>query len=472
MKKFVILLAALALGLSQVSCTSGKSSSDDQEITTDSTDAELERVDSADGTETSDAFLEETLPQEKLGEVAAAEPVNEEPAAPPAADVAQVDTLLPTDTAPASPATEAPAPVAMIDEGGTANDSLVTDAAPLPPPPSPVATIEAPKAEEPVQDNSVAATSDFNEPIKVATGSLKKVDEVPRKGPGGVWLNAVYIARPGDTFTKISKRIYGSKDQASSLRKSNSWISSLKPGNKVYYNSPKRPDDNSKVLTFFEDEGIAPEIYVAKEGDNIRSVSKELLGYSNAWQEVWSTNAVVSRGDLQPGTELRYWKSMPAAIELPAATNVAANAPAEMPAQPFVPQQAEVPVDSAPPPPPVAESTPPAEMPPPAQDMAAAQPPPPPPDMAIAPPQELPPPPPPPVAEVSPPPPPPPVETPVAAASVEDDSGAAEGGITSDTMVLGGAGALALILVGLIIARKRKQQKELAAFSSNAQVGT
>jgi hypothetical protein len=293
-------------------------------------------------------------------------------------------------------------------------------------------------------------------------------------------LNAVYIARPGDTFGKVSQIIFGSKDKVSHLRRSNSWISNLKPGNKVYYNSPKRPDDNSRVLTYFEEEGMAPEVYVAQEGDNIRSVSKKLLGYDNAWQEIWSTNSVVSRGDLQPGTELRFWKTAPTITDS-TPVNVASNSTLPAQTNVVIDQQA-----SAPPPPQEitpTENAPPAEMPP-AQDMAAVQPPPvqdsvqelppPPPEMAAAPPevppaQEMPPPPPPPVADNQPP--PPPADTAVATASTEED-GSSGGLFNSDTMLLGGAGAVALGLVGLIIARKRRQQKDLAAFNNNAQVGT
>jgi LPXTG-motif cell wall-anchored protein len=138
---------------------------------------------------------------------------------------------------------------------------------------------------------------------------LQKIAQAPWQ-VGKVWFNTVYIARPGDTLSKISQMIYGA-DKTAELKKGNKTLKnrSVRAGDKVYYNSPQRPDDAAKMITFYEDTGVNPELYVSKAGDNIVKVSKKLLGYSNAWKEVWATNSVESKDSLPEGTELRYWKA-------------------------------------------------------------------------------------------------------------------------------------------------------------------
>jgi hypothetical protein len=239
--------------------------------------------------------------------------------------------------------------------------------------------------------------------------------------------------------------IYGNADKAKDLKKANNG-KKVKPSEKIYYNSPQRPNDETKIATYYEDMGMMPEVYVSKEGDNLKKVSKELLGYDNAWKEVWALNGVESKAKLPAGTELRYWKGAPAA---PAPkTELAKN---EMP-----------------PPSPPNEMPPPPPPPPPMPDQSVAantanQLPPPPPPM----PNDMPPPPPPPPAEaVNPPPPPPPAKK---AAAKKEASAVA--GLDQDTMMmLGGAGIVAIGLASIIIIRKRRQKEMQAAFG-NTQVG-
>ena len=59
---------------------------------------------------------------------------------------------------------------------------------------------------------------------------------------------------------------------------------------KVYYNSPQRPSDSGRLLTYYEDLSVAPQQYVSKPGDNIRVVAQNLLGHERSWMEVWATN--------------------------------------------------------------------------------------------------------------------------------------------------------------------------------------
>lgn len=121
-------------------------------------------------------------------------------------------------------------------------------------------------------------------------------------------LNTVYMARPGDDISSISEKIYGD-DRSKDLLAANPHLKrGVKVGDKVYYESPNRPNDQSSLLTAFEDSNVPSETYVSKPGENIRGISQELLGDSRSWMEIWATNPDIdSKWALSPGTEIRYW---------------------------------------------------------------------------------------------------------------------------------------------------------------------
>lgn len=153
-----------------------------------------------------------------------------------------------------------------------------------------------------------AESSEASEPPPRVNIPLKKIASSPYK-KNGILINAVYVARPGDTLQAISEKIYG-QDKSAELKTLNSHIGSkkIKTGMKIYYNSPRRPNDEARLLTFYEDNGVSPSIYTSQEGDNIRVVSKKLLGDENSWKEIWATNSdVESKGVLSGGVQLRYW---------------------------------------------------------------------------------------------------------------------------------------------------------------------
>ncbi|MEI7973536.1 MAG: hypothetical protein WCH11_04130, partial [Bdellovibrio sp.] len=271
---------------------------------------------------------------------------------------------------------------------------------------------------------------------KPVAAALRKVEAVPFRRKG-VLLNAVYLARPGDTYDRISEKIYGDKSQVKTLKKVNSFIGNPKPGDKIYYNSPVRSSDESRIGNFYEDKGLPPQTYVAQEGDNIRKVSKKLLGYDQAWKEVWSTNSVESKGSLSAGTELRYWPA-DAGNSLPSTPSLATDMPPAPPVQDLPPPP---PVQDLPPPPPVAQanSTPPT-MP------------------------ELPPPPPP--EPVPPPPPPPPTAAP------KKSPATGQGILDQDMITLAAGGSIILAGLGaLIFIRNRRKQKEMRDAFGDTQVG-
>ncbi|MNL25083.1 hypothetical protein D3C87_1465480 [compost metagenome] len=210
------------------------------------------------------------------------------------------------------------------------------------------------------------------------------------------------------------------------------------------------------MLTYYEDNGIAPETYVAKEGDNIRQISKDLLGYKDAWKEVWASNSVDSKNAISAGTELRYWKG--GAVAAAPAPEMHQEIAAAPPAQEMAPP-AEMPMEMAPPP----QQADNMDMPPPPPDAMGGQemaPPPPPPDMA---------------QEMAPPPPPPPVEAinpPAPAAQEGGEEISALNGMDNDTtLALAVVGLAAAGLAILIVVRKKRRQKELEQHMDNTHVG-
>lgn len=445
MKKLIALLACLSLSLHITGCTSSDTREDSEEVaaeegaTDEALDGDLESVESTDTTAdtANEGFLDEQLPEDALGESSS---TTAETAPPPAVEDAPAtpgsDAFTGDEVAQGSEGTpdgfSAPPPV---DDGSTvagvdpgADTSLDTSA--------PADTSSS---------SSSSASSSLEETPAPVVASLKKIDSTPRKS-GGQLLNGVYVARPPDTWKSISTMVYGNADKASDIKSANSWIKGQpKAGDKVYYNSPQRPMDDTRVLTFQEDNGMAPEVYVAKDGDNLKTVSKELLGYDNAWKEVWATNAVDSKTELAAGTELRYWRSAPAPMTPPPSQDMAMNNP------PPPAEMAPPPAQDFPPPPP-------ADMPPP--DMAMNEMPPPPP-AEMAPPPDLPPPPP---ADAVNPPPPPPVAQQAIGEEVPADQ---------DTMMLLGGGAIiAAGLALLLVMRKRRQQRDMAAAFNDTHVGS
>lgn len=433
MKKILVASLATSLALLLTNCTSKKSENLDAPPAEDSLsldgdlsgadeldpniqgglDGELKPAESGSNLdETQAGFLDEQLDQDAF---AASDP-NAAPADPsmmsdPNAIPAPTDPSV-AETTPEpenAPPAELPPPevIAGVDPGAQV----------APPPEEPV--VVPPPEEIIVQAPKVSAP-------------LRKAEIIPFRR-SGILLNAVYLARPGDSYSKISEKIYGDGSKSKELRKINPWVKSPKPGDKIYYSSPQRPGDESRIANYYEDKNIQPSIYIAKDGDNLREVSKALLGYPQAWKEIWSTNSVDSKSELAAGTELKYWPT-----DAAPSMNLAENTPPP-------PMQEQFP------PPPMPEQLPPPMMagtmepPPPAADL-----PPPPPPMEMAPP----PPPPPPVAKKLPPPPAP--------------TGLLEG---DTAMLAGGAVAAVAALGALIMIRRRRAAKEMQAAFGDTQVG-
>lgn len=331
----------------------------------------------------------------------------------------------PTDAAP--PADQPPAPETAQAE---------------PPPPQPADNV--PLASEPASPPPIEDSHNNVAPAPAPVASLKKIKDAPFTS-GKTLLNTVYLARPGDTWKSVSQKIYGNPDKAKALAKANPFLKkNLKVGDKVYYNSPKRPEDHERMLTYYEDMGLEPQIYVAKSGDNLREVGKTLLGDKNSWKELWATNLEVdSKTDLPEGTQLRYWGDT-----------------AQAPAVAAAPAHEEG-LDAPPPPPPSA--TPP--MPPhlaqnPTPPMPPANEPPGPPPPSAAGTVEPPPPPPPPPPSALPVEPPAPMKAKPKVSAPADDS---------ETMALAAGAVLLLAAAGLFIVIRKKKARRQIDFNTSTQ---
>jgi|GEM_PF-2738836 len=137
---------------------------------------------------------------------------------------------------------------------------------------------------------------------------VKKIKTEPFSRNGRL-LNAVYIARPGDSLETISQKIFGI-DKSSELLADNSYLQNgIDPGDKVYYTSTSRPADKSIIKVFYEDVGLQAKTYLTETNDDMRRLGSKLLGFQEGWKEIWAINPnVISKSGLTPGIELRYWK--------------------------------------------------------------------------------------------------------------------------------------------------------------------
>ncbi len=486
-KELFLLITIAALSFQTSSCTSNKS----QDETDVVENADVEKIDAENSlTEDIDSTAaagEDPAMQEALGESTAL-------ADAPPVDVAADETLeLPTDVAsaptldesilndvPAETSTDtatadAPMPDTVVAEAPVTDDASAASVADSTP------VIESSNS-APLNDSSSSASTDYSAPAPRAGESLLKLATTMPYQTSAGWVNTVYVARPGETITNISMKIFAA-NKVKDLKKisENKYLNwrSAKAGDKIYYVSPNRPDDSAKTILYYEDMGMVPETYVAKKGDNLKKVAKEILGYDKGYVELWTANPVESKDRLTAGESIRYWRSAsgvtnaaasnsinqgaaqlldPAqAPQISAAQNMAANQP--------VPSDVATPNEMPPPPDSTASlPPPPVEQPMPAMNQQPA-------DAAAS----LPPPPPPPPADMTP---PPPVDDMAATAKVNpteptaEDSGSPLAGLDNETMTMAAIGILFAALAFTLIRRKKKKAADMAAAMNETNVGT
>jgi hypothetical protein len=488
MKKLLLVLAALGLMAQFSACTANKAQDDAEFVE----NADVDKIESEeptldDGSEqasndqnlSTDSSLEAALGETPADTTASTDPSLDAsmdappPEDPPATDIAAAPTLDESslDAPPADVAAEPPAdslaasdlpPDAGLDDPNAGlpptddfsamNETPQETMAETPPP--------AAKTEAPIEATPTTSLADVKPTSAgggyVGTTSLKKVSDAVPYAFGDGYVNTMYIARPKEKLKDISMTIYGA-DRTKELKKINSFLKARAPraGDKIAYVSPNRPTDSARTITYYEDTGMIPETYVAQKNDNLRKVSKKLLGYDNAWKEVWSTNTIETKGKLAEGETFKYWKST-ASITLPTANNNMPKTPEA--AVNNIVQNNPTPDNNMMPPPQPGNDLPPpppqADLPPaPADPMAAntappddagleSMPPPPPPDDAA-------------FAQTAPP--PPPEDKPSKAPAGDGEEVAAtEGG--EDMMTMLGIGVLLFGALAFVLVRRKKAQ--------------
>ncbi len=519
MKKIVLLLAVFSFAFQTTSCKSKKTQDDTQIVE----NADVEKIEAedaallatADTATTNVGPVDDSL-QAALGEVStevATDPALTttdaavtENAVEPTLDVAAAPVLDESNLGSVpTPETEIASSNSLVATDAGLTNSAITEM-PVSEPAAQVAA-DTTITETPVVESTPTVTA--SETTAVSTASTKsfttsgvskktperKIAEVMPYEFGDGWVNTVYISRPKEKLKDISQKIYG-QDKTKELKKINSFLTARSPngGDKIYYVSPNRPSDSMKTLSFYEDTGMIAETYIAKKGDNLKKVSKNLLGYENAYKEIWSTNTVASKGALEDGETLRYWKSGSAFIPTNVATNTqtmgqaqviesTSQSPGQTVAQNSPPaemQNATAPQAELPPPPTMPEGS---QMPlgPPPTDQSLAQ--------NSAPPQpasELPPPPPAPdmtaetnaidAAALTPPPPTDEIAAaPVPAKTVTpnmEEEQMTEGMSSDTTAMLGGSVVLCGLLAFALFRRNKKKKEVEMASMSETNVGT
>lgn len=161
-------------------------------------------------------------------------------------------------------------------------------------------------------DNS--STSSFSGSTGTTTKSwlpVRKMKTVPFVR-NGILANSIYFVRTGDSLASIASKIYG-PGSGVDFRIANPHLKRgrLKVGQKVYYNSPRRPQDRTRLITFYEDIGAPTQYYQASRGENIRTIASNLLGHPRSWLEVWASNMdVSSKYGLERSFRIRYWNGV------------------------------------------------------------------------------------------------------------------------------------------------------------------
>lgn len=183
-------------------------------------------------------------------------------------------------------------------------------------------TIKVPNEDLGISD-PLLADVDPPLPAEKAAQQLVPVTKI-RKEPyiiNGRTMNTVYIAREGDDPGTISEKIFERNNLPILLQDNPSLKEGVSIGDKIYYNSPKRPNDTKEMLTYYEDKKIPAQYYITKKDDNIQKIGREVLGHDEAWKEIWATNEILQTQALLPaGLRIRYWsgsESVTPPLEMP-----------------------------------------------------------------------------------------------------------------------------------------------------------
>lgn len=112
------------------------------------------------------------------------------------------------------------------------------------------------------------------------------------------WLNAYYfVTAESETWETLSIKFYNTTDKATLLQRWNDG-QTLKVGSPVYYNSPFRPTDRDKVLSFADDFGQAPLEHKVQAGDTLSKMAVTLWGNAQAWPAIAAANPNITHPDV------------------------------------------------------------------------------------------------------------------------------------------------------------------------------
>jgi len=163
-------------------------------------------------------------------------------------------------------------------------------------------------------------------------------------------MNTVYIARPGDDLGTISQKIFNEDKRAILLEDNPHVTKGVEPGDKIYYNSPNRVEDKKTILSYYEDNNMSPMYYITKKGDDIQKIGRQVLGFEEAWKEVWAVNDSLQTQALLPsGLKLRYWTGNEMKMQVAAPAPAATEPPPQMAAKEEPPEiPMDIPSDPAP----------------------------------------------------------------------------------------------------------------------------
>lgn len=170
--------------------------------------------------------------------------------------------------------------------------------------------------DESIVSDSVDNLVSLETPKKKTWVPLKKIPNQPWR-QDGKWVNAVYMARENEDLNQISIKIYGHTNLIDELKNFNPFLKRREPkvGDKIYYNSPNRPNDRVKFSHYYEDNNQTAMTYDIQAGENIRTIAANLLGHTDSWKEIWATNPQVeSKGNISEAVTIYYWPGSSATV--------------------------------------------------------------------------------------------------------------------------------------------------------------
>lgn len=295
----VRILVSLILLIAVTSCSSKKTESD--EIDTQAVDQELATIDGAATLDEENAGFADVDPGEALGE----QPILD-------SEFSGIESFDSASGESGSVAYQVQGEAANFDKLDETSPSYVEND--TFPPKNEVQKTK--KRDRPTSKPSAVAASpkekniSSKKPQSPKDVVLERLVQVPFQDRGYL-LNGAYVVRPGDNWESLAEKLLGDKGAQRILRDMNPKLpKKLKVGQVIYYNSPVRPNDNQSVKLYYEDLNLSPQTYTASEDQDFKSIAKALLGFPEAWKEIWITHPQLdNQTTLLAGTTLRFWSN-------------------------------------------------------------------------------------------------------------------------------------------------------------------